>query len=59
MDCTYTVASKCTSDVNEVSCCVKFDPAASGEKLWDDLKENGKLTDKCIDDNFKSKSRAW
>lgn len=40
--------------MNEVSCCAKFDPAASGEKLWDDLKENGKLTDKSIDESFKS-----
>lgn len=54
LECTYTVASKSADDVNEVSCCAKFDPAASGEKLWDDLKENGKLTDKCIDENFKS-----
>lgn len=54
LDCMYTVASKSVSDVNEVSCCARFDPAASGEKLWEDLKENGKLTDKCIDENFKS-----
>lgn len=54
LDCTYTVASKSASDVTDVSYCVKFDPAASGEKLWDDLNVNGKLTDKCIDENLKS-----
>lgn len=54
LDCTYTVAGKSASDVTAVSCCAKFDPAASGEKLWEDLKENGKLTDKCIDESFKS-----
>lgn len=55
LDCTYTLATKSGVDGVEVSSCEKFDPAASGEKLWNDLKTNGKLTEKCVDEHFKSK----
>lgn len=55
MECTYSVACKVSPEIN-ISRCHKFDPASSGEKLWNDLKENGKLTDKSIDENLKSKS---
>lgn len=53
MDCTYNIACKNVADVN-VSRCQQFDPAGSGEKLWNDLKENGKLTEKSTDENLKS-----
>ncbi|GAB0086442.1 Non-lysosomal glucosylceramidase [Sergentomyia squamirostris] len=54
MECTYNVACKAVPEVT-VSRCHKFDPNGSGEKLWNDLKENGKLTDKAIDEHLKGK----
>lgn len=54
MECTYCVACKGSPEVN-ISRCHKFDPSGSGEKLWNDLKENGKLTEKCVDETLKSK----
>lgn len=53
MHCTYSISSKISSEIN-LSRCVKFDPASNGDKLWQDLKENGKLTEKSIDENCKS-----
>lgn len=54
MDCTYSIACKKKADDGVVTCCPKFDPLGNGEKLWKDLKENGKLTEKCVDENLKS-----
>lgn len=53
MRCNYSIASKISSEIN-LSRCIKFDPASNGDKLWQDLKENGKLTEKSIDENCKS-----
>lgn len=53
MDCTYNIACKVATDENEITCCTKFDPTANGEKIWDDLKENGKLSQKSNDENLK------
>lgn len=58
MECTYCVACKVSPEIN-ISRCHKFDPANSGEKLWNDLKENGKLTDKSVDENLKSISLMY
>lgn len=52
MDCTYNISCKSSDDVN-VTRCQQFDPAGSGEKLWNDLKENAKLTEKSTDENLK------
>lgn len=54
MECTYCVACKVLPEIN-ISRCHKFDPSGSGEKLWNDLKENGKLTEKSVDENLKCK----
>lgn len=54
MNCTYSIACKSVDGAKEVSCCDKFDPAANGEKIWSDLKENGKLTEKSVDEHLKS-----
>lgn len=54
ISCVYSVACKTATDENEITCCTKFDPSSSGEKLWEDLKENGKLTEKSIEENIKS-----
>lgn len=53
MECTYNVACKVAAEENEITCCTKFDPTANGEKIWEDLKENGKLTAKSYDENLK------
>lgn len=55
MNCTYSIACKSVPDASDVSYCSKFDPAGSGEGIWNDLKQNGKLTEKCADENLKSK----
>lgn len=52
MPCTYCLGCKQTSDIN-ITRCNKFDPSGNGEKIWNDLKENGKLTEKSIDENLK------
>ena len=53
MECTYCVASKVSSEIN-ISRSHKFDPAGNGERIWNDLWEHGKLTDKGIDEVLKS-----
>lgn len=53
MDCTYSVACKSVGGIS-VTRCQQFDPAGNGEKLWNELKENGKLTE-IVDSNLKSK----
>lgn len=55
MDCTYSIACKNKGDDGVITSCPKFDPLSNGEKLWKDLKENGKLTEKSVDENLKSK----
>jgi non-lysosomal glucosylceramidase len=55
MKCTYCLACKESDDGVKISSCYKFDPMGNGEKLWQDLKENGKLSDKSVDENLKSK----
>ncbi|XP_062545738.1 non-lysosomal glucosylceramidase [Armigeres subalbatus] len=57
MQCTYCVSCKTSSEIN-LTRCLKFDPTGSGEKLWNDLKENGKLTEASVDENLKSKDVA-
>ncbi|KAG4076220.1 hypothetical protein HA402_014769 [Bradysia odoriphaga] len=57
MECTYCIACKVSPEIN-ISRCHKFDPCGSGEKLWNDLRENGKLTEKSVDENLKSKDVA-
>lgn len=52
MPCTYCLGCKQTSDIN-ITRCNKFDPSGNGEKIWNDLKENGKLTEKSTDENLK------
>lgn len=54
MPCTYSIACKVSSEIN-ISRSHKFDPASNGEKIWNDLKEHGKLTEKGIEENLKSK----
>lgn len=53
MDCTYNIACK-TLTSNVVTRCQQFDPTGTGEKLWNDLKDNGILTEKSTDENLKS-----
>ena len=54
IECTYAVACKGDNDTNDnVSTCTQFDPYGSGEKLWKDLLENGKLTEASNDDKLK------
>lgn len=57
MPCTYSLACKVSSEIN-ITRCGKFDPMANGDKLWQDLKINGQLTEKCVDESFKSKDVA-
>ncbi|XP_058446852.1 non-lysosomal glucosylceramidase [Malaya genurostris] len=57
MQCTYCISCKTSSEIN-LTRCEKFDPAGNGEKLWNDLKENGYLTDKSTDDTIKGKDVA-
>lgn len=54
MECTYCIACKVSPEIN-ISRCHKFDPMGNGEKLWNDLKEYGKLTDKSVDEHLKTK----
>lgn len=49
LGCTYCVSAKVAPEVN-ISRCEAFDPTQNGEKLWNDLKENGTLTDKSRDE---------
>lgn len=53
MECTYCVACRQTGDV-QITRLHRFDPAGSGERLWRDLKENGRLTEKSVDETLKS-----
>lgn len=55
MDCTYNVACKSVGGIS-VTRCKQFDPAGNGEKLWNELKQNGKLTE-ILDANLKSKCK--
>lgn len=56
MKCTYCLACKESDDNGvKISSCFKFDPNSSGENLWQDLKEHGKLSEKSIDESLKSK----
>lgn len=57
MECTYNLACKTAPEVT-LSRCHRFDPAGTGEKIWNDLKEHGKLTEKSIDEHLKSKDVA-
>lgn len=57
MPCTYSLGCKVSSEIN-ITRCAKFDPSTNGDKLWSDLKENGNLTDKSIDETFKTKDIA-
>lgn len=52
--CTYNLGCHVLPEIN-ITRCHKFDPAGSGEKLWNELWDAGKLTDKSIDENLKSK----
>uniref|UniRef100_A0A1B0CJL7 Glycosyl-hydrolase family 116 N-terminal domain-containing protein n=1 Tax=Lutzomyia longipalpis TaxID=7200 RepID=A0A1B0CJL7_LUTLO len=54
MECTYNLACKVSGDTT-ITRCHKFDPNGNGEKLWMDLKETGKLSDKAVDENLKGK----
>lgn len=51
MKCTYALAAK--GDADNLSACTRFDPSGNGEKLWNDLKKNGKLTESSVDENLK------
>lgn len=55
MNCTYSIA--CKGDKNSLSYCTQFDPSGNGEKLWNDLLENGKLTELVADEHLKGKFR--
>lgn len=57
MQCTYSIGCKTSSEIN-LTRCEKFDPIGNGEKLWSDLKENGHLTKKSMDESLKSKDVA-
>lgn len=56
MKCTYALA--CKGEADNISTCIKFDPCGNGEKLWNDLKKNGKLTEDSVDENFKGRLRS-
>lgn len=58
MDCSYNVACKSGSSDVVVTQCAKFDPWGTGEKLWTDLRENGKLTEQSVEETLKSKDVA-
>lgn len=53
MECTYSIACRVSPEIN-ISRSHRFDPCGSGEKLWNDLKEHGQLTEKGIDETLKS-----
>nr|XP_040239251.2 non-lysosomal glucosylceramidase isoform X2 [Anopheles coluzzii] len=57
MPCTYCVSCRSSSEIN-LTRCERFDPSGNGEKLWNDLKENGHLTEKSNDETLKSKDVA-
>lgn len=50
MECTYAVACKGADNLSD---CTQFDPNASGDKLWKDLSDNGKLTEASLDEKLK------
>lgn len=57
MECTYNLACKANPDV-AISRCHKFDPCSTGERIWNDLKEHGHLTEASVDEHLKSKDVA-
>lgn len=57
MDCTYNIACKNSPEVG-VSRCLKFDPCGSGERVWNDLKANGQLTEHSVEELVKGKDVA-
>lgn len=50
MECTYAVACKGADNLSD---CTQFDPNGSGDKLWKDLSDNGKLTEASLDEKLK------
>lgn len=54
MDCTYAVACKGNDD--NLSYCTQFDPNGNGQKLWNDLASNGKLTESIFDEKLKGEN---
>lgn len=57
MECTYNIACKNSADVT-VTRCHKFDPLGTGERIWNDLKDNGQLTEHAADEHLKGKDVA-
>lgn len=57
MECTYNIACKNSPEVN-VTRCHKFDPSGTGEKIWNDLKKTGGLSEQSIDEHLKTKDVA-
>lgn len=53
MECTYCVACRVSPEI-QITRSHRFDPAGNGERLWTDLKENGKLTERGVDETLKS-----
>uniref|UniRef100_A0AC35UAW7 Non-lysosomal glucosylceramidase n=1 Tax=Rhabditophanes sp. KR3021 TaxID=114890 RepID=A0AC35UAW7_9BILA len=45
MECTYGLATEIKSDKQTVSICKSFNPSGDGSTLWDQLKENGELSE--------------
>lgn len=53
--CTYSVGAHKSGELIDISTTIKFDPASNGQKLWEDLKEHGKLTEKSEEKSLKTK----
>ncbi|XP_055381934.1 non-lysosomal glucosylceramidase isoform X2 [Condylostylus longicornis] len=54
MKCSYNLGCKISPEIN-ITRCTKFDPSSNGEKLWNELNENGIIKEEIIDENLKSK----
>ncbi|XP_049549134.1 non-lysosomal glucosylceramidase isoform X1 [Anopheles darlingi] len=57
MACTYCLSCRSSSEIN-LTRCERFDPSGTGEKLWNDLKEHGHLTEQSVDETVKTKDVA-
>lgn len=55
MQCNYVLGTRQSSS-HSISHCTQFDAAGSGEKIWNDLKQNGKLSSEEKDENTKGKN---
>lgn len=52
MQCNYSIATR-QSNENPIITYTQFDASSGGDKIWNDLKQNGKFKVDDIEDNTK------